>query len=314
MLTVAAYDKAETDALLHTPNRAVQCAHPKTFIGLSYPPRIPHESAAWRYADAMHEGRTEQTFKHYIAALTSEELDLCTEVARRVGNLTESLYNRRIVPRSALLRAVNVVRHIRYVAKPGARIFEIGAGSGYVGALLALLGYRYGCTDITQGFYLWQNHLLSAFGNVEEQATGIGQSGDLIHTPWWKFYRTGVKTGASVVTCNTALCEMEQSAIGFIAAFGRGASFVCDTWGLKVISAQQAMDTFTRAGYRFFLQDAHAIAFGTDADTSAAIHEGRAATLAAGKHSLLEYDAMITALGGALETEDERFIAYVSGK
>jgi len=291
----------------------VQCAHTKTFDALSYPTRIPTEHAAWRYADVMHEGRAARTFTDFLGKLTDEEMVLCETVAAKVGDFTVDEYGRRIVPRAALLRAVNVARHIRYVAKPGSRVFEIGAGSGYVGALLALLGYQYGCTDITQGFYIWQNHLLNLFGTVDEQAIpGVG-CGAIAHVPWWRFYYTGARTDADVVTCNTALCEMEESAICFVGQYGRGVMFICDTWGLQVTAASTAATLLARAGHRFFLSDAHAIAFGAGADPTGAIADGRAKTAAEGKHDLAAYDAMVARLNGDLTTPDEDFIAYLKG-
>src|SRR5262249_21237629 len=143
-----------------------------------------------------------------------------------IAGFTEQVYGRRSVPRAAMLRALNVVRHIRYLQPdPRAIIFEIGPGSGYLGALLLELGYRYAATDVTQGMYIWQNHLLNAMvpGQVAELATADGDFfsglGDAraIHVPWWKFVvvEPVIRSRVDVVTCNHALCEMHPSALAY---------------------------------------------------------------------------------------------------
>jgi len=40
-------------------------------------------------------------------------------VAKKVARLTENAYGARVVPRSGMLRALNVVRHIRYLQPSG---------------------------------------------------------------------------------------------------------------------------------------------------------------------------------------------------
>jgi hypothetical protein len=228
MLTAAEYDEAEAIALLRTPNRIVECCQPVIFNVESYPVRIPSEAAALRYLDVMQDGRTEDTFSFLINGLTADEMAAMRRVAEKVAAFTERHYDRRSVPRSGLLRALNVVRHIRYLWPRGGTVLEIGAGSAYVGALLLEFGFRYICTDITQAFYLWQNQLLTAIageGLVELATEGleIGQAVTdhvAVHLPWWKFVvpspRTDLRLDA--VTCNHAWCEMHPNAMAFALA------------------------------------------------------------------------------------------------
>jgi hypothetical protein len=141
-LTVEEYDSAERAALETMPNRIVECCQPTTLIVESYPVRVASTRAAGRYVDVMHEGRSEGTFEALLGGITRGELDLMMRVATKVAAMTEHQYGRRQVPRSAMLRALNVVRHICYLyPEPSALVFEIGAGSGYIGALLLELGY-----------------------------------------------------------------------------------------------------------------------------------------------------------------------------
>jgi hypothetical protein len=164
LLTVEDYDAAERAALDTAPNRIVECCQPTTFITESYPVRIASTRAAGRYVDVMHEGRSQGTFDALLSGITRGELDLMQRVATKIAAMTAHYYGRRQVPRSAMLRALNVVRHIRYLyPEPPAVVFEVGAGSGYVGALLVELGYSYAATDITQAFYLFQSHMLACW-------------------------------------------------------------------------------------------------------------------------------------------------------
>ncbi|MBV9984801.1 hypothetical protein [Bradyrhizobium sp.] len=251
MLTAQEYDAAENVALLRTPNRIVECCQPIVFHTESYPVRIPNEAAAIRYLDVMQDGRTEDTFTSLINGLTADEIAAMRRIAEKVAALTERLYGQRSVPRSGMLRALNVVRHIRYLWPQSGTVLEVGAGSGYVGALLLELGFRYICTDITQAFYLWQNQLLTAIaGNgLAELATSrieIDQAVadyPAVHLPWWKFVVPSPRTGLrlDVVTCNHAWCEMHPNAMAYTLAVaaemlqGNGhKAVVFEGWGSTV--------------------------------------------------------------------------------
>lgn len=229
-LTVEDYDAAERRALDTTCNRIIECCVPSVFAYEGYPTRIYSTEAAARYVDTMHDrpGRAEDTFSSLIGGLTEEEIDLMARVAGKVAELSQSLYGRRLVPRSGMLRALVVVRHIRYLfPDPSALILEVGPGSGYVGALLLELGYRYAATDITQALYVYQNHLLNALapGQVLELATDGQDFFDLsresefraLHIPWWKFVRPNPAPALTfeLVTCNHTLCEMHARALGY---------------------------------------------------------------------------------------------------
>jgi hypothetical protein len=143
--------------------------------------------------------------------------------------MTQRLYGRRIVPHAALLRSLSIVRQLQYLCPTPKKhsVLEIGAGSGYVGALLLELGFGYACTDIAQAFYLFQNHLLETFAprGLRELATDrsnfwegdVAAPGGAVHVPWWKFVvsEPNISFRADAVTCNHALCEMHPFARAF---------------------------------------------------------------------------------------------------
>ncbi|MGE4165613.1 MAG: hypothetical protein AB7E67_06480 [Xanthobacteraceae bacterium] len=223
-LTVKSYDELEHRATGSLPNRIIECCVPVAFLQESYPIRITSERSAYRYVDVMQDGRSEDTFKLLIGGITLDEMEAMRSIARKVGDATERLYGRRLVPRSALLRSLNVVRHVRYLLPAGdTLIFEVGAGSGYVGALLLEFGYRYACMDITQAFYIWQSHLLqsiSADSFVELAVDDMDlqealDSRRAIHIPWWRFVvlNPDLRVRINGATCNHALCEMHPNAL-----------------------------------------------------------------------------------------------------
>jgi hypothetical protein len=195
-LSPDAYDAAERAAMETVPNRIIECCRPVTFAHVGYPTAITSIQGARRFIDATLEFRTEGTFHDLIGALNDQEMVLLSAVARKVAEVSEKLYGRRAVPRSALLRALAAVRQIDMLFPERQQtVLEIGGGSGYVGALLMQMGVRYVSTDITQAFYIVQNHALSAVADdrLLELASDPRTLFELdavpashaIHVPWW---------------------------------------------------------------------------------------------------------------------------------
>jgi hypothetical protein len=130
---------------------------------VGYPTYIRSIPSTRRFIDATHEGRTEITFRDLIGALTEQEMLLLRAVAVKVAAMSERLSGHRHIPRSSLLRALAVVRQIEILFPDRQQIvLEIGGRSGYIGALLLEMGVCYISTDVTQAFYIVQNHILNA--------------------------------------------------------------------------------------------------------------------------------------------------------
>jgi hypothetical protein len=289
-LTPEAYDAAERAALPHVPNRIVEACQTVAFGQEGYPGRIPTPEAAVRYVDVMQDGRSEGTFTALLGGITADELDLMGSLAGKVAALTETRYGRRLVPRSGMLRALNVVRHIRHLLPDTtSAVLEIGPGSGYVGALLMELGYGYAATDIAQAFYVYQNHLMHALapGRVIELATEPGgfldlaaiPAGHAVHVPWWKFVLPAPRANLRLhaVTCNHALCEMHSSALNYTArvaadllAAPGDRYFVFEGWGSTIRAPiWHAGRALSRAGLCFAHNDVHSsILVRRDADAA----------------------------------------------
>ena len=253
LLNAATYNKAEEAASHLLPNRIIECCQPAGFNSEGYPTRVFSNQALWRYVDVMHEGRLAGTFKDILGGgVTEEEIDLMREVSQKVSQFSEELYGRKVVPKDALARALNIYRHIKILYPNGkATILEIGSGSGYIGALLSLAGYTYLATDIAQSFYLFQNHLMNAItpGKCIELADDFKSLRDLgevpagwsLHIPWWKFVcpQPNFSLAVDLVTANHCLCEMHpralsytlKTAAGLLANRGSETCFLFEGWG-----------------------------------------------------------------------------------
>jgi putative glycosyltransferase (TIGR04372 family) len=252
LLSPAEYDRAEADASENLPNRVIECAQTEVFTLLGYPTRVHSIRALWRYVDVMQEGRLKETFDNLLGGkITDEEMHICREITKNIWTLSSREYARPMISRDCLARALVVFRHIRFLFPPGAIILEIGGGSGYLGALLALAGYRHISTDICQGFYVFQSHLMQVCtsGRLIELASDPRTLDDLkeipagwaVHVPWWKWIKTEPKfpIAADVVSANHCLCEMHPRALAYnlkvsaalMRAAGQQSAFIFESWG-----------------------------------------------------------------------------------
>jgi hypothetical protein len=220
-LSVASYDRAERQAVDSLPNRIIEACRPELFLKVGYPVEVASESGLSRFVDVMHENRDAADYKNLLDGFTHDEFELFKEISTKVAKFSGDRFGKRIVPKGALTRAMLSYRHIRMLAEPNSFIFEVGPGSGYLGALLATAGYRYGATDITQGFYLYQNHLWDyLFGGrlleLAESDQTFARLGDLpegcvLHVPWWKYTISRpaeIDSPVDLYVANHALCEM----------------------------------------------------------------------------------------------------------
>lgn len=289
-LCVEGYNEAEENACSVLPNRIIEEARPFLFNQLGYPTRIEQDRAAWRFADTMHETRFAGDVKGRLRGLTDEELELFCTVNQAVAALSERLYGRRVFTTSSFVRALNVYRHIRALyPEKGTIVLEVGPGSGYLGALLMLSGYRYIATDITQGFYLYQNHLWTwLFGKrFHDLAKEPARTHDVLarddivglHLPWWDYmtlYRDPEVLTVDVVTANHMLCEMTRlsrrytvkMARGMLSRSTRRPSFLFEGWGYDLVtSTYEAYRGFRWNGFELRHEDDDIVLFEPVNDT-----------------------------------------------
>ncbi len=202
-----------------------------------------------------------------------------------------------LVPRGALLRAINTLRHLRYIfgdRRPA--VLEVGPGSGYLGALLILEGYPYIATDVAEGFYLYQSQLWSSLANggfVELACEDIKLSqindldpGTAAHVPWWRFFDLDydkIAFGVEVVTCNHVLCEMHPRALLYLLKLAKhlireGGSFrfLFEGWGYDVnMPAWWVNSRFYEHGFHICHNDEAITVFAPAGATEAVCHYPR---------------------------------------
>jgi hypothetical protein len=288
-LTVSEYDSKEQDALAELPNRIIEAFQPVLWNKeIGYPTRVNRESALFKYIDVLHELRFESDYLNLLGGITQHEFDLLKKLTSLVLNFSESQFHRKAITRSSLIRMINVLRHIKYLfGDERPRVFEIGPGSGYLGAMLLLEGYPYAATDVTQAFYLYQNHLWNFIskGNVFEGAKekitpdllGAIPPGSAVHIPWWEFVQLKPESVPEfdIVTCNHALCEMHLDSLRFTLRMARSflesqnslKAFVFEGWGYKqntkisVGSVALATDMFYRFGFSLVHNDSRLTIF-----------------------------------------------------
>jgi len=207
--------------------RPIECFRPYHFGAVGYPFAINSIVELWKYTECMHDGfGIEGPLDRFILAnflqdgFTEEEFSHIAAIKVAIDDLGATIGRPCQYPTHALLYALNHARHIRALAPPGSLVLELGAGSGYLGALLVLMGYRYVASDIAQAFYLLQSHLLQRVApegclNLLDERLGPDdlralRPAQAAVVPWWRWVRREFPYALSidVVTSNHNLLEM----------------------------------------------------------------------------------------------------------
>jgi len=266
---VEAYDLAEQGAIPGVGNRIIASSRPGHFMRNAYPDTVREEAELGRYVDVMHEGRFD-AYIESLGGLTHEEFALFRRINESVAAISEQRYGRKRVVGAALLSSIYIFRHLRALYAPGATIFDLGPGCGYLGALLVLSGYSYLASDVSQAFYVYQNHLLNAVtgGKVIELATDARalreitelEPGAALHIPWWKYVvpEQKIRLPLDCVSPNHMLCEMSNVSLSFNLRVWTdlGITLVFDSWGSgNDVPAWLVAKRLTEAGFVFAYSD-----------------------------------------------------------
>lgn len=231
-IDVATYNAHEKSSLAQLSNDHIRAFSAATFAFHGYPAAAETDAAIARFVDTMQELNNPPWY-HSAASYTATEAALIRRINDAVLGTTERSFGRAIRPWMGPLVSVRLFRAIQFIAKAAKRdhlrIFEIGAGSGYSGALLSAQGHTYYSTDIAQGFYLWQSRLMRAIspdsfveGALENSWPYAGEA-KAVHVPWWHFatmYRSQAPE-MDIVVCDHALGEMNPYALRHVAQMAR---------------------------------------------------------------------------------------------
>lgn len=297
------YNIAERLARQHLSNREIAAFQPKAFAQVGYPTEVTSNAELVRFCDCMHEGRSE-AYMQRIGALTDWEMGLLERVVWAVHGMTSGWGEAR-VPRASLLSAVPAYREIVRWCPPKGRVFEFGPGSGYLGAMLIASGYSYTCTDVTQAFYLYQQHL---FRRID---------GESPQYPWWEWARSPSGT-CDIVTANHCLREMTSHALKFnmnaaAKMLSHGGQLIIDDLGAPEVSGDKDVQKVLEDvgfGSVELPGDVMVLMQGDSEQVSMQDHSQGGER----KHDLAAFDAMLErVLGKKMEpTPDEKFLALAT--
>jgi len=263
-LEIEDYNQLEKNAIENLPNRVVEMCRTVMFNSEGYPSRVSKKEELWKFLDVMHETRFEHNLKSFFDGYLSKyEFENLKKIAETSLQYSNKEFNKKIIPTGSLLRAIQIFRFIDSLfSYSNKNVFEIGPGSGHLGALLLSCGIKYSCTDITQAFYLHQSRWLNfvSGGNFQEalNVDDVNKCENNCHIPWWiyaQLYSHRIPQ-FSIVTCNAALAEMHINSLKYTIKISSlmlhesNGYFVFESWGYdKYIKSPTIHKLFLQNGF-----------------------------------------------------------------
>ncbi len=197
-LNINSYRAKESQYESLLPNRMIEAFSPAHFEKVGYPVRLKNDGDVIKYVDAMHERRHDAFLTNlFNGGLTDSEFMLLSEFIEFYWNKMKKI-NKDILPIDCLLNtlhaAVPILKMSDILKDKNARVFEIGPGSGYLTAMLAMKGLEMMASDICEAFYLTQHQLYSNLfpQSFVQLATHDHiphnlPTGSIAHLPWWLY-------------------------------------------------------------------------------------------------------------------------------
>ncbi len=208
--TIKAYDAAELEAKCQLSFAELMAFAPVTFEALGFPHRVEDERELVRYADWNRNAENQKYFQqdHFFSGpavrttYTRDEVEAMDRVRDQAVAATGKL-GRPVRPLSGPFAQLGLFRVLAAIGLPGLKVFEVGPGTGYLGAMLLNEGADlYGFTDNAQALFLWQGRMLD---EVER--------GTVDAVPWWDFARGRNLPPVDIVVSNGNLGEMTRDAL-----------------------------------------------------------------------------------------------------
>lgn len=224
-LSIEAYNRNALSARVTAAYPALRAFAPTTFSRINFPSSISDEIELRRYADIMYELLDRQCMLDGVL-YSPDEGAAMVRLSDQVKSLTCSRFGSAVQPLMCLFPPIPILRMIKVLSdKVGRhlRVFEVGPGSGYLGAYLINAGHQYIAMDNCQALYLWQNRLfkwispdLCEWAGIKETPAEITAS--VTHIPWWHFARLHKRTpfSADIFICDAAMGEMDHFGLRYI--------------------------------------------------------------------------------------------------
>lgn len=228
-LNVEYYNNEESIKKWELPNRFLQAFQPEIFEKIGFPSKINSNKEVFRFIDSMHDGRLDYYYNIEKMQPTRLEFEKIKELCKDISGYTCKRYSKNIIVKAPLLTATTAVRIIKALTDANniPTIFEIGGGSGMVGAMLHKEGYPYISTDITQAFYITQNNLWEGLfpDKVEEcfeMPVELKDTDKIYHIPYWNLWKLREsELEADIIVANHCLAEMHEYSLRFYLAYGK---------------------------------------------------------------------------------------------
>jgi hypothetical protein len=224
MIDIQIYNDKESENVKKFPNYLLQAFSPVTFTAINYKSTVDSESELWKYADTMKEFTFEGNIKCLQGIVTEHEKVILQKVLIDLKFFLNDKLGLKIDGRNCLSGSLISHAYINRISenlKKKITVMEFGPGTGYLGLLLAEEGYSYYSTDISQAFYIYQNHLYSEVLG-DKFIEGVLTSnldpipGSIVHVPWWKWVDNNVDLPPiDIAVFNHCLVEMHPNALKY---------------------------------------------------------------------------------------------------
>lgn len=218
------YDLIENKSLHKYPINLTSAFSPITFHKYGFQTDIKNQDELWKFIDTQHEGRYFANLALLNGGLTQSEFELFQIAVDICIKFTKTI-NKESIPLMALTRSLLSYRAINSFYKSSGKIpsvLEIGPGSGYLGLLCGISGWRYSSFDNTKSLVVYQNALWNFAGLKVKFAEKNGGGGvnysdsDFLQIPWWVWCdREYTIPKRELIVANHVIMEMSPLALNF---------------------------------------------------------------------------------------------------
>ena len=193
---------------------------PITFFKSGFQTDIKNEDELWKFIDTQHAGRYFFNLALLNGGLTQSEFELFQKAVDICIKFTKTI-NKESIPLMALTRSFLSYRAINSFYKSLNKtpsVLEIGPGSGYLGLLCGISGWRYSSFDNTKSLTVYQNALWNYAGlkvKFAEEEVHYSDS-DFLQIPWWVWCeRENTIPNRELIVANHVILEMSPLALNF---------------------------------------------------------------------------------------------------
>ncbi len=223
LLDLDDYKKKESFAKDLIPNQLIKIFSPITFENLGYPLQIDKYEQIIKYFDEMHDNKMQYFDENFkIDEKHSLLIHKITEIINK-----EKILKKKVFPVTAPLSVLKTLKIIESIKNSrNLNIFEIGNGSGYLGAFLIFNKFKYASTDCSMPFYLWQDFLYNVVARsasrkfiqmAKRKEKIFNEQNSVYHIPWWEFIQLYESTPIiDILIADHCLGEMDSTFLMYL--------------------------------------------------------------------------------------------------